>query len=58
MVMALTASGEVELSLSEAPLLDKRKGKQLIGGPSKKYKKKTGEMSSAFLSFSNMQTEL
>ncbi|GFZ00763.1 hypothetical protein Acr_14g0003980 [Actinidia rufa] len=31
-ILALTALGEVEPSLSEAPLLDKRKGKQLARG--------------------------
>ncbi|GFY91097.1 hypothetical protein Acr_07g0012930 [Actinidia rufa] len=36
--LALTAQEGIELSLSEAPLLDKRKGKQLARGPSKKTK--------------------
>ncbi|GFS40644.1 hypothetical protein Acr_00g0069670 [Actinidia rufa] len=40
-----------KLSLSEVPLLDKCKGKQLARGPSKKAKKKKKETSSALLPF-------
>ncbi|GFZ06742.1 hypothetical protein Acr_18g0009120 [Actinidia rufa] len=56
--MALTVQVEAEPNLSEAPLLDKQKEKQFVGGPSKKSKKKKGETSSAFLPSSNVHAEL
>ncbi|GFZ10838.1 hypothetical protein Acr_22g0002360 [Actinidia rufa] len=49
-----TPAASAELSLSEAPLL----GKQLARGPSKKVKKKKGEMSYALLPYSSAQAEL
>ncbi|GFY81021.1 hypothetical protein Acr_01g0008300 [Actinidia rufa] len=57
-ILAPTAQDGVKLSSSEAPLLDKRKGKQLTKGPSKKSKKNKGETSSAFLPSSSDHAEL
>ncbi|GFS30025.1 hypothetical protein Acr_00g0009740 [Actinidia rufa] len=48
----------VEPSSMEAPLLNKRKGKQLAGGPSKKGKKKKGKTSSALLPSTSIQAKL
>ena len=48
----------VDPSSSEAPLLDKHKGKELTAGMSKRPKKKAGETSSIVLPSSGANTEL
>ena len=48
----------VDSNSLEAPLLDKRKGKELTMGTSKKPKKMASEMSSDFLPSLGANTEL